>query len=757
MRRMGRCRARACAAVVAVLGVAVASAQSDTTVPGSIHTIFSTECNRYFDWCATRPGRLAQATQPCAPLVRRTLLTHPLSRSFAVAVTCRQSLGLVHSAKHVGQTGPITRLMACNECVISRCRCHCLVWATACSSLLTTLCLVSPPPCFPCLRSPSYKTDVVVDTHTHPNWAVHPVTGDRYAPYNKPASIVHWLEHGQVTAEYVIILDADMVIRKPMSVELVGAGPGRPVSAHYGYLVGIFEDHHMGVKSRVKFASPPQQVGGFSVMHIDDLRRVAPRWLYWTEEVRKDPDSWGNTGDIFNNNGKSGPPWIAEMYGYVFACAEAGLVFTVSEDFMLYPGYEPPSPEPWPLVMHYGVTYSQGWYAFDKHWYMMTDMTTCPGQMFQKPPTPEELGLTPGSGEYRQSEVALSVAWGLHNATKQHIISACGIADPPDPPKRRYRCVTGANSVVVCNERAADDLDPPPPPPSSPPPRAEEQQAAAMLRGADAAGEAVVSAAPVTVKAETVPQQPTACVDAVPECCAWAAQGDCEQNPSFMAKRCPRACGSCGPGVGKPAGAACDEAAGDASRRGATPGGARGDPPVVVGGGGAGAREHLDPAEREQSFTPDRVILPHDGQAQEHAAMQARSGENTDDVQPGKGGGVPPAAVTGATTAGGGVSRDDAHAREAPEEVNHDLLLMQRLVARTGGLGDAVWSEMDEQLVQQRERQHQRRHFELVALLWACGLLGAIAAARGLLTRKRRGASSSWLPITVAQDDRKGV
>jgi hypothetical protein len=28
----------------------------------------------------------------------------------------------------------------------------------------------------------------------HPNWAVHPVTGDRYTPYNKPASIVHWCE-----------------------------------------------------------------------------------------------------------------------------------------------------------------------------------------------------------------------------------------------------------------------------------------------------------------------------------------------------------------------------------------------------------------------------------------------------------------------------------------------------------------------------------------------------------------------------------
>lgn len=56
------------------------------------------------------------------------------------------------------------------------------------------------------------------------------------------------------------------------------------------------------------------------------------------------------------------------MYGYVFACAEVGLDFQVSDKFMLYPGYEPPAPEPWPLVMHYGITYNVGHFAFDKHW-----------------------------------------------------------------------------------------------------------------------------------------------------------------------------------------------------------------------------------------------------------------------------------------------------------------------------------------------------------------------------------------------------
>jgi ShK domain-like len=607
---------------------------------------------------------------------------------------------------------------------------------------------------------------VAVDTHTHPNWAVHPVTGDRYAPYNKPASIVHWLEHAQPTAEYVIILDADMVIRKPMTVELVGAAPGKPVSAHYGYLVGIFDDHHMGVKSRVKFASPPQQVGGFSVMHIDDLRRVAPRWLYWTEEVRRDPDSWGNTGDIFNQNGKAGPPWIAEMYGYVFACAEAGLVFTVSEDFMLYPGYQPPSPDPWPLVMHYGVTYNIDWYAFDKHWYMMTDMTSCPGRMFQKPPTTQTLGLEPGTLEHRRADVALSVAWGLYNATRQHVISACGIADPPDPPQARYRCNTGANSVVVCMERAADDIDPPPPPAvkaiaadvpvSSPPPAVQTQQAAARLRGAVTAD---------GVAGATKPKSPAPCVDAVSECCLWARQGDCTLNAGFMHRRCPRACGVCGPGAGKAAGVACDDAGGadtpvraktapvaisdlERGRQSAVISGGDGDDvPVVEVTGAVGVdREHIDPAEKPQHTTPDRVIKPHEGQTQAHAAGQQAHAQVAS----------APSVVQGVASEAG-IATQRGGATAAEEKVNPDLELMQRLsIPRTGGLGDAVWSEMDEQFEQ---RTQQRQHFEVVALWWGFALLGLVAAVRAVITRRRgRTAGGGWRASVAAPvDDRKGV
>jgi len=353
--------------------------------------------------------------------------------------------------------------------------------------------------------------DVAPDTHVHPNWAVHPKTGDRYSPYNKPASIVHWLEHAKPTADYVVILDADMVIRKAITAEAVGVERGRPISAEYGYLKGVYASSYMKVKERVRNVDKAQQVGGFSVMHLEDLKVVAPLWLKWTEEVRQDPDSWANTGDIYNDNGKKGPPWIAEMYGYVFACAEAGLDFKVSNDFMLYPGYQP-KPEPWPMVLHYGITYNVDWYAFDKHWYMATDMTKCPGKVFPRPPKPEDLQDKPGSRERRRKEIALVVAWGLYEASKAWTRDHCG-HEQPDPPEKRYVCAF-KGPVWTCDEehkalaRAA-------------------RTGAAQLRGAGAA-----TANP-------------ACKNENEFCCDWAEKGECDRNADFMLSSCKLACGEC--------------------------------------------------------------------------------------------------------------------------------------------------------------------------------------------------------------------
>lgn len=82
----------------------------------------------------------------------------------------------------------------------------------------------------------------------------------RYPAYNKPASIIHWLANVEVKEEFIIVLDADMILRNPFTVELVGAKKGRPVAAHYGYLVGIFPQNKMTVKAKVNNPHLAQQV-----------------------------------------------------------------------------------------------------------------------------------------------------------------------------------------------------------------------------------------------------------------------------------------------------------------------------------------------------------------------------------------------------------------------------------------------------------------------------------------------------------------
>ncbi len=194
-----------------------------------------------------------------------------------------QTLGLLQSYVHVNQTGRITRLMACND-------------ENYAGAKLTDA--------FP-----------NADTFVHQNYAKHPKTGDQYPAYNKPYSVLSWLDSASSPEEdFIIFLDADMVIRSPLSVEAVGAELGRPVSALYGYLKGLDPESYMEVKASVPNVDKADKVGGFMVMHRDDMRRLAPWWLHYTEEVRSNPNNWANTGDVYNDNGKLGPPWISEMY-----------------------------------------------------------------------------------------------------------------------------------------------------------------------------------------------------------------------------------------------------------------------------------------------------------------------------------------------------------------------------------------------------------------------------------------------------------
>ncbi|KAG6549628.1 hypothetical protein Mapa_008606 [Marchantia paleacea] len=269
-----------------------------------IHTLFSTECNDYFDW---------------------------------------QTLGLYHSFQLSGQPGFITRLLSCTEEKLKK-----------------------------------YKNLDLAPTHVVPSMSVHPLTGDRYPAYNKPASIVHWLNHVQMDVEYVVILDADMILRGPITPWEYGASRGKIVSVSYDYLIGC--DNELA-RLHTRYPEYCPKVGGVLVVHIDDLRLLAPLWLHKTEEVRADKSHWATniTGDVYGHG------WISEMYGYSFGAAELKLKHIVKNEIMLYPGYVPP-PGIEVRVLHYGLNFKIGNWSWDKHKWHYDDMTSSCWRQFPSPP-----------------------------------------------------------------------------------------------------------------------------------------------------------------------------------------------------------------------------------------------------------------------------------------------------------------------------------------------------------------------------------
>ncbi|XP_047310979.1 peptidyl serine alpha-galactosyltransferase [Impatiens glandulifera] len=303
------------AAVLPLFCLIIVSTPGQATVvqqpPWRIHTLFSVECQNYFDW---------------------------------------QTVGLMHSYRKSRHPGPITRLLSCTD-----------------------------------EEKMNYKGMDLAPTFEVPSMSRHPKTGDWYPAINKPAGVVHWLKHSKEAenVDWVLILDADMIIRGPIIPWELGAEKGRPLAAYYGYLVGC---DNILAELHTKNPKLCDKVGGLLAMHIDDLRALAPMWLSKTEEVRADRDHWGTniTGDIY------GKGWISEMYGYSFGAAEVGLRHKINDNLMIYPGYIPRQGIE-PLLMHYGLPFSVGNWSFSKLYHHEDNIVYDCNRLFPEPPYPREI------------------------------------------------------------------------------------------------------------------------------------------------------------------------------------------------------------------------------------------------------------------------------------------------------------------------------------------------------------------------------
>jgi hypothetical protein len=230
-----------------------------------------------------------------------------------------QALGDVYSFKKSGQPGKVTRVMCC-----------------------------TPEEKAKYLKERKEMLDLM-DTHIAPSFTVHPRTKDIYAAYNKPEAVIDYMDHVDPAEDWMLVLDSDMLIRKPFTYEQFKAKKGLGVGARYDYMIGVNNElavrHVPEVAPRNDTLAGPigrrgDMVGGFFFLHKDDLKALSHGWLKYTEDVRFDPEAWHLSGDSYSTHAGD-KPWISEMYGYAFGASKANVWHKWDQTSMLYPGYNP--------------------------------------------------------------------------------------------------------------------------------------------------------------------------------------------------------------------------------------------------------------------------------------------------------------------------------------------------------------------------------------------------------------------------------
>ena len=253
-------------------------------------------------------------------------------------------------------------------------------------------------------------------------------SSDSSPSYNKPGSIMHWVNEAEEArdVDYVLYIDADMLLRKPMDPVALGVRPGVVVSEHVGYLdTGLrnglaseFLPDAEGVEyARGDLDRGPRRAGDVSgrkhsaggwyhFFHMSDIRKIAHRWLHYCRMMRLNPQKYWRmigpdgapggvdhdivTGDSFVSHGQA--PWISEMFGYVFAAAEARLTHVLTDGIVVYPDDIGAGRATEPYIIHYGLHCKVGAFAFTKYSHGGFDAVGCTGKVFGDPPQPKHLG-----------------------------------------------------------------------------------------------------------------------------------------------------------------------------------------------------------------------------------------------------------------------------------------------------------------------------------------------------------------------------
>jgi len=81
-------------------------------------------------------------------------------------------------------------------------------------------------------------------TFVHPNFADNPRTNETSGSYNKPAAVMFWIREAPPAENYILFIDADMLLRAPIDPIGLGAARGTVLSEHVAYL-------HLGITRKL--------------------------------------------------------------------------------------------------------------------------------------------------------------------------------------------------------------------------------------------------------------------------------------------------------------------------------------------------------------------------------------------------------------------------------------------------------------------------------------------------------------------------
>ncbi|BDA49070.1 Peptidyl serine alpha-galactosyltransferase [Coccomyxa sp. Obi] len=379
-----------------------------------------------------------------------------------------QILGFAYSFRRAGQLGPLTRLLPCTKEE---------------------------------LKSHTPIEIKGVTTYVAPSFAKDSEHNDSYPPYNKPGAITHWLRFAEPEEPYILIMDSDIIMRRPYVPDELKVRPGWASAPYYDFLRGaaneLAQTHLQGVQARDDTNLGPKgrladMAGAPYFITKEDLKMVAPMWSTFATKVRNDPKAWNLTGDIHTSEPGS-KPWIAEMYGYIFGAAKANVWHNPVDYFhWIYPGYFTSEP---PRVLHYGLLWEvKGHnYAFDKAWYKNFDPQQCgPWDMSAERPTAGLFPLPPSPSTFTEVTgpfllkllLAIEPVVVLNSALCEHHLEHCPLTE---------QILTECAKVAKLEQElddAYDDLEP-------------------ILRGNE-------------------------CKDQYPDCPGWEKDNQCVANPTMM-------------------------------------------------------------------------------------------------------------------------------------------------------------------------------------------------------------------------------